>query len=100
MLDEGARLEIYDPKVAKEQIELDLGVACSINEESRMTFGSWNMSDSPYSAAINADAVVILTEWDEFYNIDWVKIREVMRKPSGFLILEILQIIQRLNYLG
>lgn len=82
LLEEGARLDIYDPKVTKEQIEFDLEVECSKNEGSRLPFGSWNMSDSPYSAAINADAVIILTEWDEFKNIDWEEISQVMRKPS------------------
>ena len=82
LLDEGARLEIYDPKVTKEQIELDLGVAFSCKKESTYSQGSWDISDSPYNASIHADAVIILTEWDEFRNIDWGKISQSMRKPS------------------
>ena len=33
----------------------------------------FDLSDSPYNAAIKDDAMVILTEWRKFDNIDWVK---------------------------
>ena len=82
LLEEGARLAIYDPKVTKEQIEIDLEVELSTNKELISALGSLEISHSPYSAATNADAVIILTEWSEFDNIDWSKISEVMRKPS------------------
>ena len=42
----------------------------------------FDLSDSPYNAAIKDDAMVILTEWRKFDNNDWRKICEVMRKPS------------------
>ena len=29
-----------------------------------------------------ADAALILTEWDEFKHLDWTKIYKVMRKPA------------------
>ena len=44
--------------------------------------GSWNCSNSLYEAAIESDAIIILTEWEEFKNIDWAKISSVMRRPS------------------
>ena len=31
---------------------------------------------------INADAVVILTEWEIFKNLDWVNLFNSMRKPA------------------
>ena len=39
-------------------------------------------SKSPLEAALGADAILLLTEWDEFKNIDWVNIYKVMRKPA------------------
>jgi UDPglucose 6-dehydrogenase len=37
-----------------------------------------------YAAARNAHAVVILTEWDEFRQLDPIRLREEMLKP-GFV---------------
>ena len=33
-------------------------------------------------AANGSDAIILLTEWDEFLNIDWKKLIKFMRKPS------------------
>ncbi|HWR57906.1 MAG TPA: UDP-glucose/GDP-mannose dehydrogenase family protein [Thermodesulfovibrionales bacterium] len=38
----------------------------------------------PYEAAIGADALVIVTEWNEFRNLDLDRIRGVMRRPFFF----------------
>jgi UDPglucose 6-dehydrogenase len=35
-----------------------------------------------YDAAKDTDAVVILTEWDEFVELDYEKIYSTMRKPA------------------
>lgn len=35
----------------------------------------------PYTAAANADAVVLVTEWPEFSAIEWPRLRETMRRP-------------------
>ena len=28
------------------------------------------------------DAVILLTEWDEYKNIDWIEVSKKMRKPA------------------
>ena len=33
-------------------------------------------------ASIDADAVVVLTEWEEFKSIDWEQLIKIMRQPS------------------
>ena len=82
LLEEGAKLEIYDPKVKKEQIQNELNKKNLNNSQSNSGEGAWEYSDSIYQSAINSDALIILTEWEEFKNIDWVKISSNMRKPA------------------
>ncbi|EKD48021.1 MAG: hypothetical protein ACD_65C00160G0001, partial [uncultured bacterium] len=38
-----------------------------------------NFCDTPHKAAKGADALLILTEWDEFRAVDLKKIKELMR---------------------
>ena len=33
-------------------------------------------------AAENADAIIILTEWDIYFEIEWSKVAKVMRNPA------------------
>mgnify|MGYP003324089047 CR=1 FL=1 len=77
LIEEGADLRIYDPKVNKFQIEKDLEQKQLNNNGD----GSWTLCESIKDIAIDADAIVIATEWEEFKNIDWRKLFTVMRKP-------------------
>ena len=98
LLDEGASLSIYDPKVSCEQIHCDLGsnemdlrtlgdsqilgdknVSHSNGHDKRMGF---EVKNSPYEAAQKAHAIVVCTEWDEFKSYDYSKIYENMEKPA------------------
>ena len=38
----------------------------------------------------DSDAVVILTEWDEYSKLNWELISNQMRSPIGFLMLDLL----------
>ncbi len=38
--------------------------------------------NSAYEAARNADAIVLVTEWDEFKKLDYTKIYQGMKKPA------------------
>ena len=31
---------------------------------------------------MKSDAIVVLTEWEEFYSLDWHDLFQIMRKPS------------------
>ncbi len=87
LLDEGAYLLIHDPKVKAQQIELDLEKS-QIEEyswkESKnlLPEGNWNYIESLKNAFIEADAVLILTEWQEYIDINWGTVSHQMRKPS------------------
>ena len=89
LLEEGAFLCIHDPKVSKEQIHKDLGTESldsAKNYSEKLDFfnleGQWVFEDSINKAIVNSDAVVILTEWDEYKKINWSKVAQIMRKPS------------------
>ena len=43
------------------------------------------MVNSIYEAAKDADALVVLTEWEEFKHIDWKKVSKKMRTPSWLI---------------
>lgn len=79
LLDEGAELAIYDPKVSEGQIAADLEQPAGDGGHDR---GGWQLSSSALEAARGADAVLVLTEWSEFAAIPWVELAAVMRKPA------------------
>ena len=72
LIDEGAILSIYDPKVEEKQIEIDL----SAKSNNKGTISSWKMVNSIYEAAKDADACILLTEWEEFKQIDWERFQK------------------------
>ena len=81
LLEEGAYLAIYDPKVESTKIKKDLeqdAIQCN-NKDG---YGSWQISPSVVDAAENSDAIVVLTEWEEFGVIDWQNLIKSMRKPA------------------
>ena len=81
LLKEGCKLSIYDPKVNCDQIESDLGLPKS-NFLSENDDSEWIFSDSIINAAKNSDAILVLTEWEEFKHINWQILSTSMRKPS------------------
>jgi UDPglucose 6-dehydrogenase len=80
LINEQARIAVYDPKVESNQIQTDLNYlesrSASENEKATKCF------DNPYDACKDAHAIAILTEWDEFKTYDWQKIYDNMLKPA------------------
>ena len=74
LLAETANVVIFDPKVSEAQIRKDLGVA----EDNEKVC----IAKDPYEAAEEADAILVLTEWDIFKTLDFTKIYNNMRKPA------------------
>ncbi len=68
--EEHARLAITDPKAlpnAKKDLrDLD-GIA---------------YVDDPYAAAVDADAILVMTDWKLYPTLDWAKLYASMRKPA------------------
>ena len=66
LLEEKARVKTYDPEAMKKAREVLKGVKfCS----------------SPYEAARDSEALVLLTEWEEFRKMDLSKIKKLMKVP-------------------
>ena len=85
LLNEGAFLFIHDPKVSKEQIINDLGSKPYSESEKLNSFnekGNWEFINDIDESFFEADAIVILTEWEEYKNINWNLAERRMRKPA------------------
>ena len=84
LLEEGAILNIYDPKIKINKIKDDL----KLLYEQRERFDYESKLDNifcfnnSYDASINSHALLVLTEWDEFKSIDFKKIYNSMEKPA------------------
>ncbi len=70
LLDCGATISAYDPAAME--------VGKKIFKD-KIIF-----SDDNYAALEGADALVLVTEWNEFRNVDMQKIRSLLRKPLIF----------------
>ncbi|MFN3856422.1 MAG: UDP-glucose dehydrogenase family protein [Caulobacter sp.] len=61
----GATIQAYDPE----------------GHEARQMFRDVDFKDGPYDAVEGADAVVIITEWDQFRALDLDRMKLLMRQP-------------------
>jgi len=81
LLEDRAKLHIYDPQVLSSQIYKDFGdykaLPEGLNAQEYVT-----ICKDPYEAALDAHAICILTEWDEFAKLDYNKIYKGMAKPA------------------
>ena len=66
LMDEGAELSIYDPKVTREQIFMDLEHPFISGDDPARVKKLVTVETDPYDAAEGSHALVVCTEWDEF----------------------------------
>lgn len=64
--DEGATIRAYDPEGT---------------DQARTVLKNVDFCDNPYAAATGADALVIVTEWDEFRALDLDRLAEILMQP-------------------
>lgn len=67
LLEKGYSLSVYDQE--------------GINNIKKLFGDKLNYAKNSYDALTEADALVILTDWNEFKNIDLHKVKELMKKP-------------------
>ncbi len=80
LMENGANVVINDPKVELSQIEKELEF--EDNSSLMAESGTWEFESDIYKAVNSADAILILTEWREYHELNWEKISNQMRKPS------------------
>ncbi len=73
LIEEGAILKIYDPKVKESQIKKLLPEKNQVN---------WSYYSSVLEAAYDSHAIVVLTEWGDFKDLNWTEIKKIMKNPS------------------
>jgi UDPglucose 6-dehydrogenase len=80
LLNEHAEIVVYDPKVSEERIYADLEyLGTHSSEEIRDRV---KVVNTAVEACKDAHAVAVLTEWDEFKNMDWKAVYGDMLKPA------------------
>jgi UDPglucose 6-dehydrogenase len=62
----GARISAYDPQAIS---------------NARNAYPELVSCRDPYDTAVKADALLLLTEWEEFRVLDWERIRDAMARP-------------------
>eukprot|EP00210_Caulerpa_lentillifera_P005655 g5408.t1 len=78
LMNDGAQLAIYDPKVSEKQIRKDLFPDKIELADAKQV----EVVTSPYEACKDADAICLLTDWDEFRQFDFESAYSTMRKPA------------------
>ena len=63
---DGAKIKAYDPEAS---------------EKAKNILNDVVHCNNPYDAAQDADALLIITEWSEFKNLDLKKLKSIMRHP-------------------
>ncbi|KAF7052678.1 hypothetical protein CFC21_060744 [Triticum aestivum] len=89
LLGDKAVVSIYDPQVTEEQVRRDLAMNKFDWDHPRHLQPVGEPADQPvavtsdaYEAAHDAHAVCILTEWEEFRNLDYRRMYDLMQKPA------------------
>ena len=89
LLLEKAKLSIYDPQVSEAQVRADLREVMldaegNLSEPKReLLEENVEWADSAEEAAADAHAVAVLTEWDEFKDVDFGAIHQTMKQPAS-----------------
>jgi len=72
LLEAGARVQAYDPVAAAEAQRIYAGAA------------AFTLAKNAYQAAQGADALAIITEWQEFRSPDFERLKQILKAPIIF----------------
>jgi UDPglucose 6-dehydrogenase len=50
-------------------------------EQAKLVVNDVDYCDDPYSCAENADALVVVTEWEQFRALDFDRLKQIMARP-------------------
>ena len=82
LIEEGAYLKIFDPKVNEKQIYKDLFEYDKEDLTNNKLQSSLEISKDIYESFKEVDAIVIITDWKEFNLVDWEYVEKIARKPT------------------
>jgi len=68
LLEEGARVLVHDPQ--------GMNMFCELNPDLQITYCT-----DPLQVGKGSDAMLLLTHWDIYQEIDWLRLAGVMRQP-------------------
>ncbi|NQT32919.1 MAG: UDP-glucose/GDP-mannose dehydrogenase family protein [Candidatus Omnitrophica bacterium] len=67
LLAEGAKIKVFDP-VAMDKARVELGESVTYCRDA-------------YDAALDSDCIMLMTEWNEFKEVDWQRIKGSVKQP-------------------
>jgi len=80
---EQAKIHVYDPQVSREDMWGEMNYTCNLSETSHPGLeAAVTTSTDAYAACDGAHALAVLTEWDEFKDLDFERIYKNMAKPA------------------
>ena len=80
LIENGAKICVYDPRVTEQQMLLDLDQLNSRSSEENRTALSYFSSHT--DACKESSAIAVITEWDEFKDYNWEQIYNMVLKPA------------------
>ena len=85
----GGSINIFDPMVSKDKIYDDINRALVKNKISKpkvdKLISKVKIYNYKYDAVIESNLSVFCTEWDEFKNMDWIRIFQNMKEPKTII---------------
>lgn len=83
LIQEEAKVHVYDPKVKRSDMMKEFDVTCGVNLENTPKLDQLVVTTTdPYKACDGAHGLLILTDWDEFKDLDYQKVFASMAKPA------------------
>jgi UDPglucose 6-dehydrogenase len=83
LLEERALVHVYDPKVVREDMLTEMDYTLGVNSTTFPQLDDYLVTETDvYQCCENAHALAIMTEWDEFRELDYQRIFDSMAKPA------------------
>ena len=86
LIEDGANIHVYDPKVSESKIKADLRYLWELNEITELRIenklNQIFVHREVKDALNDSHAIAVLTEWDEFKTYNWERIYQNMYKPA------------------
>lgn len=80
LIEEHAEVIVHDPRVEPQVIVEKISEALGANVDKIKKI--LTVASNPYEASVDAHALVITTEWDEYIHLDYAKVYRIMLKPA------------------